>query len=54
MKVRSSRILRQACEILRQHAPTLWTNSHFVCTVGGAPIAGIKQYITSQKERAVC
>jgi putative transposase len=52
-KGRSSRILRQEFEILRQRLPTLWTNSYFVCTVGGAPIAIVKQYIESQKERAV-
>ena len=53
MKGRSSRILRQEFDILRQRLPTLWTNSCFVCTVGGAPIAIVKQYIESQKERAV-
>ncbi len=53
MKGRSSRILRQEFEILRQRLPTLWTNSYFVCTVGGAPIAVVNQYIESQKERAV-
>ncbi len=52
MKGRSSRILRQEFAILRQRLPTLWTNSYFVCTVGGAPISVIKQYIESQKERA--
>jgi len=51
MKGRSSRILRQEFAILRQRLPTLWTNSYFVCTVGGAPMAVIKQYIESQKER---
>ena len=29
--------------------PTLWTNSYFVSTVGGAPLSVIKQYIDSQK-----
>lgn len=53
MKGRSSRILREEFEILRQRLPTLWTNSYFVCTVGGAPINVVKQYIESQKERAV-
>jgi putative transposase len=53
MKGISSRILRQEFEILRQRLPTLWTKSYFVCTVGGAPIAIVKQYIESQKERAV-
>jgi putative transposase len=52
MKGRSSRLLRQEFAILRQRLPTLWTNSYFVCTVGGTPIAVIKQYIESQKERA--
>lgn len=52
MKGKSSRILRQEFALLRQRLPTLWTNSYFVCTVGGAPIAFIKQYIESQKERA--
>lgn len=52
MKGRSSRILRQEFAILRQRLPTLWSNSYFVCTVGGAPISIVKQYIESQKERA--
>jgi putative transposase len=30
-------------------SPTLWTNSHFVSTVGGAPPAMVKQYIESQR-----
>ena len=29
--------------------PTLWTNSWFVATVGGAPLAVIKQYVENQK-----
>ena len=29
--------------------PTLWSNSYFVSTVGGAPLAIIKQYIESQQ-----
>jgi putative transposase len=53
MKGRSSRVLRQEFPLLKQRLPTLWTNSYFVCTVGGAPIAIVKQYIESQKERAV-
>ncbi len=53
MKGRSSRVLRQEFPVLKQRLPTLWTNSYFVCTVGGAPIAVVKQYIESQKERAV-
>ena len=29
--------------------PTLWTNSYFVATTGGAPLAAIKQYVENQK-----
>jgi putative transposase len=29
--------------------PSLWTNSYFVATVGGAPLEVIKQYIEQQK-----
>lgn len=49
MKRRSSRILRQEFPWLRSRLPTFWTNSYFVATVGGAPLAVIKQYIEQQK-----
>ena len=49
MKGRSSRLLRQEFAWLRSRLPTLWTNSYFVATVGGAPLAVIKQYIENQK-----
>ena len=49
VKGRSSRLLRQEFSPLRTRVPTLWTNSYFVATVGGAPLAVIKQYIESQK-----
>ena len=45
----SSRILRQEFSWLRSRIPTLWTNSYFVSTVGGTPLAVIKQYIENQK-----
>jgi putative transposase len=45
----SSRILRQEFEELKTRLPTLWTNSYFVSTVGGAPLEIIKQYIENQK-----
>ena len=51
MKGRSSKLLRQEFAILKQRLPTLWTNSYFVCTVGGAPLSIIKQYIKTQKLR---
>ncbi len=49
IKGQTSRILRQEYPWLRSRIPTLWTNSYFVSTVGGAPLAQIKQYIEQQK-----
>jgi putative transposase len=49
MKGRSSCYLRQEFPWLKKRLPTLWTNSYFVSTVGGAPISVIKQYIENQK-----
>ncbi len=48
-KGRSSRLLRQEFPSLKRRLPTLWTNSYFVSTVGGAPLAMVKQYIENQK-----
>lgn len=48
IKGNSSRILRQEFPELRTKLPTLWTNSYFVSTVGGAPLEVIQQYIESQ------
>jgi putative transposase len=45
----SSRELRATFPFLKRRLPTLWTNSYFVSTVGGAPLAVIKQYIEQQK-----
>ena len=45
----SSRVLRKEFKHLTTKLPTLWTNSYFVATVGGAPLAIIKQYIENQK-----
>ncbi len=45
----SSRILRNEYPWLKSRLPSLWTNSYFVSTVGGAPLAVIKQYIENQK-----
>lgn len=45
----SSRQLRHDFPFLKSRLPTLWTNSYFVSTVGGAPLAVIKQYIENQK-----
>ena len=49
VKGRSSRLLRQEFPQLKSKLPTLWTNSYFVSTVGGAPMAILKQYIEAQK-----
>ena len=57
IKGKTSRILRAEFISLRTRLPSLWTNSYFVATVGGAPlevIGGaplevIKQYSESQK-----
>jgi putative transposase len=49
IKGRTSRILRQEFPYLKTKLPTLWTNSYFVSTVGGAPLNVIKEYVESQK-----
>ena len=51
VKGRSSRLLRQEFPKLKSRLPTLWTNSTFCSTVGGAPLAIIKQYVENQKNR---
>ena len=42
IKGRTSRVLRTEFPWLRSRIPTLWTNSYFVSTVGGAPLAMVK------------
>ena len=49
IKGRSSRILREEFPTLKSRLPTLWTNSYFVVTCGGAPLETIKKYIEDQK-----
>jgi putative transposase len=49
MKGTSSRLLRQEFPFLKTRLPTLWTNSYFLATAGGAPLALIKRYIENQK-----
>ena len=51
IKGRSSRVLRQEFDSLRSRLPTLWTNSYFVATVGGAPLALVKQYVENQRNK---
>lgn len=45
----SSHSLRNEFPTLKTRLPTLWTNSYFVSTVGGAPLEVIKQYIQNQE-----
>jgi putative transposase len=45
----SSHTLRKEFASLVSRLPTLWTNSYFVSTVGGAPLSVIKQYVENQK-----
>lgn len=49
-KTVTSRLLRKEFPALRDRyrQPVLWSRSYFVATVGGAPLAVIKQYIERQ------
>lgn len=49
IKGASSHILRTEYPYLKSRLPTLWTNSYFVSSVGGAPFTEIKKYIENQK-----
>jgi putative transposase len=49
IKGRSSRLLRQEFPSLRSRIPTLWTNSYFVATVGGATLEVVKRYVEDQR-----
>ena len=51
MKGRSSRLLRTEFKRIKSRLPTLWTNSYFVSTAGGAPLEVVKQYIEQQKHK---
>lgn len=48
-KGRSSRLLRAEFPSIKRRIPTLWTNSYFVATVGGAPLEIVKQYVENQR-----
>jgi putative transposase len=49
IKGRSSRLLRQEFPHLKSRLPTLWTNSYFVATTGGATIDIVKRYVENQR-----
>ena len=46
----TSHTLRSEFPSLKSRLPSLWTNSYFVSTVGGAPLEKIKEYIENQKD----
>lgn len=49
IKGRTSHDLRTEFPQLKRKLPTLWTNSYFVSTVGGATPETVRQYIEDQK-----
>ena len=49
LKGASSRMLRQEFPSLKSRLPCLWTNSHFVSTVGATSKDVVKKYIENQK-----
>lgn len=49
IKGRSSRLLRAEFPHLKSRLPTLWTNSYFVATVGGATLEVVKRYVENQR-----
>lgn len=49
IKGRSSRLLRQEFPTLKSRLPTLWTNSYFVATTGGATLEVIRRYVENQR-----
>lgn len=49
IKGKTSFVLRNEFKHLTTKFPTLWTNSYFVSTVGGAPLEAIKQYVDNQQ-----
>lgn len=55
LKGYTSKVLRNEYPSLKTRMPSLWTNSYFVSTVGGAPLDAIKQHIenpkTSQRQK---
>ena len=51
IKGRSSRLVREEFPWLKSRLPSLWTNSYFVATVGGAPLSVIKRYVQTQQDR---
>jgi putative transposase len=51
IKGRTSRVLRREFPALTGRVPTVWTNSSFVATVGGAPVDVVKRSVDNQRDR---
>lgn len=51
MKGKSSKLIREEFPWVKSRLPTLWTNSYFVSTIGGAHPEVVKQYIEQQKHK---
>ena len=51
IKGRSSRVLREEFPWLKSRLPSLWTQPHFVATVGGAPLSAIRRCVETQNSR---
>ncbi|GAA1501097.1 IS200/IS605 family transposase [Dactylosporangium maewongense] len=51
VKARTLRVLRDEFPSLRSRLPTLWTNSYFVASTGGAPLAAVRAYVGQRKDR---
>lgn len=49
-KLLHSGALRDEFPWLKGSIPTLWINSYFVSTTGGAPLHVVKKYIEDQKK----
>lgn len=49
IKGATSHALREEYPWLKKRIPTLWTNSYFASTTGGAPIEAVRAYIANQK-----
>lgn len=46
----SSHTLRKTYKSVKSRLPSLWTNSYFVSTVGGASLDVIKKYVEDQQK----
>lgn len=51
IKGRSSRLLRAEFPHLKSRIPTLWTNTYFVATTGGATLDVVKRYVEDQRSK---